>query len=312
MLRRDSAEPPSLPTPERIWIERDGQALSVLRWQAPLRPQPAALLTHGTGFIAELWQDIAERLLPVYTVYALDRRGHGASHKPPAGQYHFADFAEDVVHVMDTLALDSIYGIGHSAGATDLLLAAALRPGRFRRIFAMEPTAMPPLAAGFVPPALSETYQAALQATLRRRAQLSDRQAAYERLRSRPAFAEWTEAALRRYVEHGFELLPDGRVQLHCLPETEVAMLDPIYRVMDRVYTGDARGQPFERLREIACPVRITTSQKSAPIYKQMAGATAALIPGATTHHFEGVGHCVAQEAPELAAAAILAFDSPR
>ena len=43
-----------------------------------------------------------------------------ASHKPDA--YHFLDYAEDVCRVIDALDLRDVYGIGHSAGATDLLL----------------------------------------------------------------------------------------------------------------------------------------------------------------------------------------------
>ena len=51
---------------------------------------------HGTGFVAEVWDDVARELAADYTVYALDRRGHGESHKPAADRYHFQDFAEDV------------------------------------------------------------------------------------------------------------------------------------------------------------------------------------------------------------------------
>ena len=40
-----------------------------------------------------------------------------------------------------------MFGVGHSAGATDLLLAAKLLPRRFSRLFVMEPTVMDPRAA---------------------------------------------------------------------------------------------------------------------------------------------------------------------
>jgi pimeloyl-ACP methyl ester carboxylesterase len=44
--------------------------------------KPPALLLHGTGFVAEVWDEVARELASAWTVYALDRRGHGASHKP--------------------------------------------------------------------------------------------------------------------------------------------------------------------------------------------------------------------------------------
>ena len=46
--------------------------------------------------------------------------------------------------MIEALGLSDIYGIGHSAGATDLLLAAKLLPRRFSRLFVMEPTVMDP------------------------------------------------------------------------------------------------------------------------------------------------------------------------
>jgi pimeloyl-ACP methyl ester carboxylesterase len=55
--------------------------------------------------------------------------------------------------------------------------------------------------------------------------------------------------------------------------------------------------------------VRIATAEKSWPIYKEMAARAAALIPGASQCAFEGVGHCVAQEAPGMVLQALAAFE---
>ena len=109
--------------------------------------KPPALLVHGTGFVAEVWDEVARGLAANYTVYALDRRGHGASHKPAADRYHFLDFADDLSAGDRGARPPDIFGIGHSAGATDLLLAAKLLPRRFSRLFVMEPTVMDPRAA---------------------------------------------------------------------------------------------------------------------------------------------------------------------
>jgi pimeloyl-ACP methyl ester carboxylesterase len=86
-------------------------------------------------------------------------------------------------------------------------------------------------------------------------------------------------------------------------------LLQPIFEAMEQVYTGDARGNPFSWLSEIECPVRIATAEKSWPIYKEMASRAAALIPAASQWTFDGVGHCVAQEAPKLLLEALQAFE---
>jgi len=289
--------------PHRISIGPADARIALARWGEDGSRKPPALLSHGTGFVAEVWDDIARELASDYTVYALDRRGHGDS-------YHFLDFAEDVGTVIGTLGLSNIYGIGHSAGATDLLLAAKLNPKCFERLFVMEPTVMEPPAARPDGKGLSGSATGAVQGVLRRQAEFDSAEAAFLRYQAAPAFAKWTESSLRAYIRHGFAPQEDGRVRLRCTPEIESAILLPIYQAMEQVYEGDARGNPFAWLSEIGCPVRIATAGDSWPIYKEMASRAVALLPAASQWRFEGVGHCVAQEAPALLLQALAAFEA--
>jgi pimeloyl-ACP methyl ester carboxylesterase len=288
--------------PHRFSIGSANSGIAMLQWGDS--GKPPALLVHGTGFVADVWDEVARELASTYTVYALDRRGHGASHKP--GAYHFLDYADDVCRVVDALGLRNVYGIGHSAGATDLLLAAKLLPGRFSRLFVMEPTIMDPRAARSG--GLDDESLARVHGTLRRRAEFDSADAVLERYRTAPAFADWTETSLRAYVRRGFVTLDDGRVRLCCTPEIEAAILHPIYEAMEQVYVGDARGNPFAGLTEIDCPVRVTTAAKSGPIYWEMARRAVSLIPRVSTLAFEDAGHCVAQEVPAIVAAAVREF----
>lgn len=288
--------------PHRFTIGPAEAAIAMLQWGEG--GKPPALLVHGTGFVAAVWDEVARDLASTHTVYALDRRGHGASHKP--GDYHFLDYADDIYRVIDTLDLRDVYGIGHSAGATDLLLAAKLLPRRFARLFVMEPTVMDPRAARAG--VLNADSIARLQGALRRRAGFDSADAVFARYRNAPAFADWTETSLRAYVRHGFATLAGGQVRLRCSPEIEHAILRPIYEAMEQVYTGDARGNPFGSLTAIDCPVRVTTAAKSGPIYKEMAARAVSLIPQVSTLVFEDRGHCVAQEAPAAVVKAVREF----
>ncbi|SHL98561.1 alpha/beta fold hydrolase [Bradyrhizobium lablabi] len=296
--------------PHRISVGPEDERIALALWGEANSGKPPALLLHGTGFVAEVWDDVARELASRYTVYALDRRGHGDSHKPAADRYHFQDFAEDLCRVIETLDLSDIHGIGHSAGATDLLLAAKLLPGRFSRLFVMEPTIMDPRAARTDVTGLSKFATGAVQGVLRRQAEFDSADVAFARYRAAPAFAEWTEPSLWAYIHHGFAPLGDGRVRLRCTPEIESALLQPIFEAMEQVYTGDIRGNPFPWLSEIKCPVRIATAEKSWPIYKEMASRAVALIPGASQWSFDGVGHCVGQEAPHQLLKALSAFEA--
>ena len=256
---------------QRISIGHDGERIALARWGEDDPSKPPALLMHGTGFVAEVWDEVARELAVDYTVYALDRRGHGDSHKPSAERYHFQDFASDICAVVETLDLSDIFGIGHSAGATDLLLAAKLMPRRFPRLFVMEPTVMDPRAVKADDAASGDNSKAYAQGVLRRQREFDSAAAAFQRFRAAPAFVDWSEDALWAYVRHGFEAQPDGRVRLLCAPEIEAAMLGPIFEAMAQVYAGDERGNPFAWLSEIECPVRVATAEKSWPIYKEMA-----------------------------------------
>ena len=88
--------------PRRFTIGSAEDRLALVQWG---ENKPPALLMHGTGFCADVWDEIARELASDYTVYAVDRRGHGESHKPPAGHYHFQDYAEDVSRIVETLGL---------------------------------------------------------------------------------------------------------------------------------------------------------------------------------------------------------------
>lgn len=291
----------------RLWIDNAGVRIALVRWGDADPGKPVALLLHGTGFVGEIWDEIANGLAARYSVYALDRRGHGASDKP--GRYHFADFASDLAAAIETLGLSNVYGIGHSAGATDLLLAAKLLPDRFARLFVMEPTVMDPSVVPGSDARLSDQGEAAVTGARRRQGEFASAAAAFERYRNAPAFAPWSEYALRAYITHGFAHLPDGRVRLLCSPNVETEILRPIFEAMEQVYRGDARGNPFGWLRELNnCPVRIATAEHSWPIYKEMAARASALIPGASRIAFDGVGHCAAQEAPARLLAALEEF----
>ena len=295
---------------KRISVGPVGEHIALARWGEDGSRKPPALLLHGTGFVAEVWDEVARELALRYTVYALDRRGHGDSHKPTADRYHFRDFAEDVCRVIEALDLSDIFGIGHSAGATDLLLAAKLLPKRFSRLFVMEPTVMDPRATRADGAGLSDRSTAAVQSVLRRQAEFDSAETVFQRYRAATAFAEWSETSLRAYIRHGFTPEENGRVRLRCTPEIESAILLPIFEAMEQVYSGDERGNPL-----VGCPRSIARSglpllNDPGLIYKEMASRAVALIPQVSEWSFSGVGHCVGQEDPKLLLGALQIFEA--
>ena len=75
--------------------------LHYLLWRAASESHasfPPLILLHATGFLARLWQPVAEKLTTRFDVYALDMRGHGDSDKPPpeGDNYHCRNLVADL------------------------------------------------------------------------------------------------------------------------------------------------------------------------------------------------------------------------
>jgi len=291
-------------------LRRGSIELAIYRWGEPRAGRPALLLSHGTGFCGPVWRSVAEAFASEFVAYAIDRRGHGASSKP-ADAYHFADFAQDIAGIIDELQLEGAYAVGHSAGATDLLLAAAQRPRAFRCIFAMEPTVMNQTAPK-QRPLLQATREERLRRVARRRAVFPSFEQLFEDYRARPAFRDWQPELLQAYVRYGFEQQPDGSVSLRCAPQLEQAMLAHIFAAMDGTYRGDASGLPFGLLSQVRCPTCVATTEGSQPIFKEMAEEARQSLPDATAHHFAGVGHSVVQVKPDTVVLATRRFWAER
>jgi pimeloyl-ACP methyl ester carboxylesterase len=111
------------------WREESGPGrgarLHVRRVVDP--PAPPVLLLHGLGVGGSIWQAFARRLLPHLAAVAPDLRGHGQSDAPPTG-YLPADYANDLIVLIEDRLDRPLAVVGHSLGALVGLKLAELRP----------------------------------------------------------------------------------------------------------------------------------------------------------------------------------------
>lgn len=108
----------------------------------------AVLFIHPTNMSSECWLPVS-RLLPRYRKVMPDSRGHGSSHRN--GPFFIADYAADVLAVIDALALDRVHLVGASLGGSIACAVARERPDRVRSLVgigaALEPADAQVLAA---------------------------------------------------------------------------------------------------------------------------------------------------------------------
>jgi pimeloyl-ACP methyl ester carboxylesterase len=258
-------------------ISADGCQIAAVRWDG--MSSPLILAVHATGFCKEMWGPVVDPYLSGTEVVAFDQRGHGDSEASPP-PFDWWDLGRDALAVASRLGGGTLLGVGHSSGATALIMAELMRPGTFPALVLIEPVVFPgPFA--YVPenPMTSQA--------LRRRSRFPSAEAAAASFRGRGPFARWTEQALTAYVRYGFRADDDAWV-LKCRPEVE-----------GEFYRGATAHGVWDRLGEVACPVVLlagadSESHPRAFIERQgqqFRSATVVVVPGAT--------HFVPMERPE-------------
>lgn len=98
---------------------------------------PPLVALHALGEDGSDWDATARRLAGRYQVYAPDLRGHGGSDR--CAEYSFELMRDDVLALLDTLGLERVTLLGHSAGAVVAYLIAGGRPERVERLVLEEP-----------------------------------------------------------------------------------------------------------------------------------------------------------------------------
>jgi pimeloyl-ACP methyl ester carboxylesterase len=134
------------PDGTRIAYERSGTGIPLL-------------LVHG-GFVDRgIWQQVTPALAQHFTVYAMDRRGHGQS-GPYRPGHTLKDEYADVAAMIEAIG-EPLYLLGYSAGGPVALGAAWQRPGQVRKLVLYEPAR---LGAGMLTADLRQRLEAGLAA----------------------------------------------------------------------------------------------------------------------------------------------------
>jgi pimeloyl-ACP methyl ester carboxylesterase len=103
-----------------------GVKLEVIDWGGSGRP---VVLLAGNGQTGHSFDDFAPLLAPFYHVYGITRRGFGASSRPATG-YRTDRRADDVLAVLDSLALRKPVLAGHSLAGEELSSIGSRHPDR--------------------------------------------------------------------------------------------------------------------------------------------------------------------------------------
>ena len=182
---------------------------------------PTIVFCHATGFHGRYWDPICAQLCNDFHCVSLDFRGHGNSSVPLGTSMNWVGMAEDLLCVVDHLNLDPVLAVGHSMGASSILLAEQIQPSTFKTAWLFEPIVISP--STFTE---KNSKGGSLAASARKRKEIfASRSEAYERYASRPPFSQVDPDALWAYVNYGFSDHAEG-VILKCRGEIEAQVFE--------------------------------------------------------------------------------------
>lgn len=277
--------------PASAFIQANGLRFHTLDWGGDGQP---VVLVHATGFVAGVWQPLAEALRAAgYHPIAYDQRGHGDSDKPPTG-YSFDSLAEDLRQILAALELPTAVGIGHSGGATAVALRAADHPGSFDRAVLIEPIVFP---NHDIPAARTDHADSMVNRTLKRRSVWPSRDDLFASYHTRPPFNTWRADILRTYIDQGTTQREDGQVELKCPPAIEA-----------RVYDNSLNVDPWPHLRRLSIPALIIRGEHSEPVGPNQGAAIRDALPRGELLTIPDIGHFVPMDRPEVVERAVLDF----
>jgi pimeloyl-ACP methyl ester carboxylesterase len=243
-------------------------------------------LAHANGFCKEVWGPVVAGLPAAGwkgTITAWDAPGHGGSPALPL-PFDWWDMARAALDVISRPGSEGPrFGVGHSMGGANLVMAEMLEPGSLQGLILIEPIIPPP------PFRRLEDHPLAIRA-MRRRVCFSSRNEAQRNFSSKAAFRSWDAQALRGYVEGGL-VERDGRFWLACAPHFEA-----------EIYRSGSAHDTYERLTEVECPVLVLAGEASDTYSEEWAAHLAGAFRNGRLRVIPGTGHFSPMERPDLVA----------
>ncbi|KAI8323875.1 alpha/beta-hydrolase [Martensiomyces pterosporus] len=264
------------------------------------------LLAHANGFHKELWEPTLQRLFAhqsddwyVDRAIALDGYNHGDSaviNRESVKDESFSPWfenARDILSVVRQLGGPrNIVGVGHSWGASSLLIAEIISPLTFVSLIITDPVLFPKVARN----------DELREITLKRRSEWDDAESARAYFEPHAFFKTWDKRVLDLHIKHGLEAVEAkdrSKLVLKCRPNNEAA-----------VYMGALYASSFatHNLWRVRCPVAFLTGELSQPSPPEYIAKITKPMVDCRHVIMKGAGHLLIHEDPTQTADIYIGF----
>lgn len=244
---------------------------------------PPLVLVHGTADDHSRWARLLPEFAETFTVYAVDRRGRGASGAGDATTYAIEREFEDLVAVVEATG-EPAHLLGHSYGAL-CALEASLLTDKLRKLVLYEPPIpIPPGSAGSLITS-PETV-----------AQMETQLAAGD-----------LEGVLLTFAREIAKVPEDVIAFLRTLPEWQTGV-DAAPTIVAEVRAVEHYVFDPVRFRSLTAPTLLLKGSESPPYLLAATEAVAAALPNCRLTTFSGQGHLAMDTAPELFLREVMQF----
>lgn len=254
-------------------VSRDGTRIGLWR----VGSGPSLLAVHGSGADHRAWDSVAPLLADSFTVYAMDRRGRGAS--GDAIEYTVEREFEDVESAVDALP-GPVHLYGHSFGGS-CAFEAASRSGKLASLALYEGGPKPP-GLRFMPDELIAQLEQLIAA--------GQREEALSTFMLKAAGVAPAELAILR----GHPAWAARVAAAHTLPRELRAIND---------YAADAT-----RVASLITPTLLIMGSETESRRREIFEGLARVLPNARVAVLPGQRHAAHQTSPELLASALRDF----
>jgi len=239
---------------------------------------PPLVLVHGSINDHTNWEPLLPVLEEHFTIYALDRRGHGESDPVDGATYALEREFEDVAAVIDAVGEPTAV-LGHSYGAL-CALEAAFRADNIAKLVLYEPP-IPVGTAGWPPDTLPK-IEALLEA--------GDR-----------------EGAALTFAREVAQLAEEEIASVRSTPAWQT-ILDTAPTIPYEVRAIGGYACDLERLRHLPTPTLMLMGTESSPFLQEASESVAATLPECEQAVLTGQGHLAMYTDPERFLGIVIQF----
>lgn len=262
---------------------------------------PIMHIATANGFPPQTYLPMLRAWLADYRVICFPPRALWGG-QPPPGYQDWRALADDLLAAFAAQDMRGMVALGHSLGAIVSLLAAIQEPQRFKALILLDPVFL-------LPKALDEIGMAWEQQAIdrlplvagakRRRRFFDNRDDALAHFRAKPLFADWSDEALRLYVEYGTQARADqAGIELAWSPEWEAWYFSTVYLKI---------WEALPRLNGLV-PTLIMRGAASDAFVRQALEEVKLMLPSATYYEMAAQGHLFPQSAPQTTSQMIQAW----